>query len=75
MPVAKTYSKRTFMEPIPNPCYVVYMLLYDCVDVPIDYNCISDPCQNDAVCEDQSDGYICHCPTGFIGDHCQSGKW
>ncbi|MCP3665610.1 MAG: hypothetical protein GY696_24450, partial [Gammaproteobacteria bacterium] len=33
--------------------------------------CISTPCQNEGVCKDETDGYVCECPKGYSGDHCQ----
>ena len=43
--------------------------------IPADINeCDSSPCQNGGTCEDQVDGYMCHCPSGYNGDHCQSGN-
>ena len=31
-------------------------------------------CQNGGTCKDQVNGYTCHCPSGYNGDHCQTGK-
>ena len=36
--------------------------------------CVSSPCQNGGSCEDQVNRYECHCPAGYIGDHCQTGN-
>lgn len=33
--------------------------------------CLSNPCLNGGVCEDQAGGYICSCAVGFSGDHCE----
>lgn len=33
--------------------------------------CLSDPCLNGGVCEDQPGGYVCNCAVGFSGDHCE----
>jgi hypothetical protein len=39
-------------------------------DADID-ECLSRPCHNGAVCEDNVGGYTCFCAEGFEGDHCQ----
>ena len=36
--------------------------------------CDSSPCENGGTCEDQVNGYMCHCQSGYNGDHCQTGK-
>lgn len=33
--------------------------------------CLSSPCLNGGVCEDQTGGYVCNCAVGFSGDHCE----
>ena len=30
--------------------------------------CSSDPCQNNAECEDLNNGYKCHCPPSYTGE-------
>uniref|UniRef100_A0A2C9K6C7 Delta-like protein n=1 Tax=Biomphalaria glabrata TaxID=6526 RepID=A0A2C9K6C7_BIOGL len=34
--------------------------------------CNSDPCYNNANCEDLPGDYKCHCPTGYTGKNCES---
>ena len=34
--------------------------------------CESDPCQNEATCNDGPDGYNCSCADGFEGEHCET---
>ncbi|XP_019639762.1 PREDICTED: fibropellin-1-like [Branchiostoma belcheri] len=35
--------------------------------------CISsDPCQNQATCQDQINGFICQCAPGYAGTHCET---
>jgi len=29
--------------------------------------CASNPCQHGGTCEDQVNGFTCHCPPGFTG--------
>ena len=33
--------------------------------------CLSNPCQNNASCIDQINGYMCACPKSFVGPQCQ----
>ena len=37
--------------------------------------CNSNPCQNDATCNDGGNGYICTCPTGYTGPDCETGMY
>ena len=34
--------------------------------------CDSNPCFNDATCEDRVDGYICRCKSGYSGSRCET---
>ena len=36
--------------------------------------CVSAPCQNGGTCTDQVNSYTCHCPPGYTGLQCQTGK-
>ena len=51
--------------------------LYDnmCIEyVDID-ECDSNPCQNNATCNDGANGYTCTCPAGYTGPDCETGKY
>lgn len=32
--------------------------------------CLSNPCQNGGTCDDRNNGYVCYCPLGYAGLHC-----
>ncbi|XP_035690797.1 uncharacterized protein LOC118425782, partial [Branchiostoma floridae] len=34
--------------------------------------CVSSPCRNGAVCLDRFNGYLCQCPPGYKGLHCET---
>ena len=36
--------------------------------------CLSSPCANGGQCMDRRGGYLCRCPSGYKGTHCQAGK-
>ena len=35
--------------------------------------CMSIPCQNNATCNEEIDGYSCTCVDGYDGIHCETG--
>ena len=37
--------------------------------------CASQPCNNEGVCEDTLDAYVCHCQPGYTGTQCQTGLY
>ena len=36
--------------------------------------CASSPCQNNAVCRDLANEFMCDCAAGYEGTLCQTGK-
>ena len=37
--------------------------------------CAQSPCKNGGTCKDTGTGYVCKCPPGFEGVHCETGKY
>ncbi|PFX27383.1 Neurogenic locus Notch protein [Stylophora pistillata] len=46
-------------------------LLVPLINSDID-ECSSNPCLNRGVCNDQVNGYVCTCPAGYTGLHCET---
>jgi len=36
--------------------------------------CSTEPCENGATCVVVTTGYKCVCPSGFVGNNCETGK-
>ena len=37
--------------------------------------CNSNPCLNGATCFEGINGYLCQCPDGYEGTHCETGEY
>lgn len=56
-----------------SPSYLIWSLTASSLSTADVNECASNPCQNGGVCEDQINGFICQCPSGYIGTHCETG--
>lgn len=36
--------------------------------------CVLTPCSNGGTCQNTLGSYLCNCPAGWIGRHCDVGK-
>lgn len=34
-------------------------------------SCDSNPCQNNGICFDKLEKYVCFCPPGYVGENCE----
>lgn len=48
---------------------LVEIFLFAAVD-----HCLSSPCKNGATCTRHLNTYVCKCPPGFHGSHCDKGR-
>ena len=53
-----------------NYIFIVHWLLVS-VDI---YECASNPCLNNGVCEDAINEFGCRCQAGWTGDLCEIGR-
>uniref|UniRef100_H2T135 Delta/notch-like EGF repeat containing n=1 Tax=Takifugu rubripes TaxID=31033 RepID=H2T135_TAKRU len=54
------------------PGYLDLMTVIQWKKCEIDINeCKSNPCHHGGTCVDQSNGFSCHCPTGWVGPTCE----
>lgn len=80
-----TTPQSTYTNKFPYICIPLYAynsghmscvklcVFFVCVCVDID-ECSSYPCQNGGTCTDGVNTFTCHCPPGFTGALCQTGK-
>lgn len=43
-----------------------------CADVN---ECAGQPCENGGICRDLEGDFKCHCPSPYVGKHCQLRKY
>lgn len=53
-------------------CVTIFFLLSYITDIQ---DCQSGPCENDGVCLDGLNGFVCFCTQGYAGDTCNRGKY
>ena len=54
-------------------CFI--MCLFSCSALVTDVNeCLTDPCLNGGICNDNIGGYNCTCPRQYVGETCEIGK-
>lgn len=60
----------------------LYILIFFFFFSPLSGPCLPNPCHNGGICEiseayrgDTFIGYVCKCPEGFNGIHCQHSKF
>ena len=61
-----TQTKIYFLNFINNP------FISRCKDID---ECISDPCKNGAMCNDEENGFTCLCKAGYDGVTCENGQY
>lgn len=58
-------------------CLVRFELVLNKINIfniPDVDECLSNPCDNGASCENLVNAYRCHCAPGFSGTHCEMSK-
>ena len=51
---------------------IVVLLLFFFLDID---DCSPNPCQNNGICMDQTNSYVCFCLNDYTGTNCQTGKF
>ena len=60
--------------PTCNLIYFFYLVIGIVLYVSEIDECSSDPCQNDALCQDRVNDYTCTCKDGYSGTNCEIGN-
>ncbi len=54
--------------------YLFPFLIFFSSSLYLVLGCVLNLCQNGGLCQQQTNGYICICPSGYTGQNCQNSK-
>lgn len=70
------YGNIVVFGSCPAPYFLNTTFLCVGENCEVDVNeCESNPCHHGGTCIDQSNGYTCHCPPGWVGGSCEIRKF